>query len=515
MVSTVLALALTVGTLVVFAALGTWYSRGRIESIEDFITARGSAGSGTLTATLIASSMGAWILLSPAQAGAAFGGLTAVVGYAAGSALALAAYALVGPRIRELMPEGHSLTEYALARYGKAMYVYVLVVSVLYMFIFLAAELTGIAVALSLIGGVPRWLTASLVGLFVLAYTAYGGLTASIFTDAVQTLLILPLLVVGFAGAVFALGGTGEIYHSIVTMNPQLLSVGFVPGLTFGIYVVLAVVGAAMLNQAWWQRVYAARDERTLQRSFLLAAVAVFPMVLLSGLFGLAAVGLGLVDGPADASVAFFLVVKTAFPEWAALAVVLLALLLVTSSADTLFNAIASVVTADLPRILENPSERTLTAGARLLTVVVAVCAVFVATQAQSVLALFLTADLLAAATFVPLLSGLYSERIGQAGAFGASLLGLVSGSIAFPGFRAPLSALGLDGILPEPSYFVAFIAAVVVSGGVTVLAASTGGEFDLDSLSRTIRRFDEPGPEPETDGGTTNPGPPDGEEYR
>jgi SSS family solute:Na+ symporter len=513
MVSTALALVLTVITLVVFAALGIWYSRGRVESIEDFISVRGTAGSGTLTATLIASSMGAWILLSPAQAGAAFGGLTAIIGYAAGSALALAAYAVVGPRIRTLIPEGHSLTEYALARYGKAMYAYVLVVSLLYMFIFVAAELTGIAVAFSVIAGVPRWITATLVGLFVLAYTAYGGLTASIFTDTIQTLLILPLLVVGFAGALFALGGTGEIYRSVIAANPQLLSLGFVPGLKFGIYVVLAVIGAEMLNQAWWQRVYAARNERTLRRSFLLAALAVFPMVFLSGLFGLAAVGLGLVDGPADASIAFFLVVETAFPEWAALAVVLLALLLVTSSADTLFNAIASLVTTDLPRILDNPSQRTLTAGARLLTVVVAVCAVWVAVRAQSVLALFLTADLLAAATFIPLLSGLYTGRVTGTGAFGASLLGLAVGVVVFPGLRAPLVTIGLGPILPAPSYFRAFLGAVVVSSGLTAFAASTGREFDLDSLSRAVDRLDEPGPE--TDGGTANPSPSESEEAR
>ena len=499
MVSTAVALGLTIATLLAFAGLGAWYSRGRVISVEDFITARNSAGSGTLTATLIASSMGAWILLSPAEAGAAYGGLSAILGYAVGSAIALAAYALVGPRIRELIPEGHSLTEYALARYGRGMYIYVLVVSVFYMFIFLAAELTGIAEALSLVAGIPRWQTASLVGLFVLAYTAYGGLTASIFTDAIQTVLLLPLLVVSFAGALFALGGTGAVYESATAANPQLLNPGFLPGVEFGVYIVVAVVGAEMLNQAWWQRIYAARDERTLRRGFLVAAVAVFPMVLLSGLFGLAAAGLGLVETATDASVSFFLVVNEAFPEWAVLAVVLLALLLVTSSADTLFNAIASVVTADLPRVLDEPSERTLTTGARLLTIVVAVAAVAVAVRGGSVLALFLTADLLAAATFLPLLSGLYAERVSGVGALGSSLAGLLVGIAVFPTLRAPLAAIGLDSFLPRPSFLAAFVGATVVSGGLTMLAASAGEAFDLGSLSRTVRRFDESA---ETDGG-------------
>jgi SSS family solute:Na+ symporter len=67
MVGTVLTLGVTVITLATFTLLGLWYSHGRIDSIEDLITARGTAGSGTLTATLIASSMGAWILLSVAS----------------------------------------------------------------------------------------------------------------------------------------------------------------------------------------------------------------------------------------------------------------------------------------------------------------------------------------------------------------------------------------------------------------------------------------------------------------
>jgi len=85
MVSTSLGLGLTVATLAVFTVAGLWYSRGRVGSVEDLLTARNSTGTGMTTATLIASTMGAWILLAPAEAGAAFGGITAIVGYAVGA----------------------------------------------------------------------------------------------------------------------------------------------------------------------------------------------------------------------------------------------------------------------------------------------------------------------------------------------------------------------------------------------------------------------------------------------
>jgi len=73
-VSPTLALASTVATLAVFTAAGLLYARGRVGSIEDLLTARNSTGTAMTTATLIASTMGAWILFSPAEAGAAFGG---------------------------------------------------------------------------------------------------------------------------------------------------------------------------------------------------------------------------------------------------------------------------------------------------------------------------------------------------------------------------------------------------------------------------------------------------------
>ncbi|MDY6818185.1 MAG: sodium:proline symporter [Halobacteriales archaeon] len=501
MVTTMTALGVTVITLLVFTALGVWYSRGRVETIEDFLTARNTTGSGMTTATLIASGMGAWILFSPAEAGAAFGGLPAVVGYALGSAVPLWLFISVGTRIRDLIPEGHSLTEYVFARYGPWMYTYVLIITIFYMFIFLSAEMTGIAGALGLVAGIPNWQTATLIGLFVLIYTGYGGLVASIFTDTIQTLVILPLLALGFAGAILSLGGTGAIYQSVVESQPQLLNPGYVPGVKFGIYVIFAIMGANMFNQGQWQRVFAAEDTDTVRRSFALAGVTVIPMIFLAGLFGLAAAGMGLTE-EGSASVAFFLVLNEAFPAWITLVVVILAVLLVMSTADTLFNAIASIVTADLPRLLEDPSQNTLSRAARLLTLVVAIAAVFVGTQGYSVLTLFLLADLLAAASFIPFLHGLYSSHATEWGALVASLVGLVIGLAYFPTLRNIIAAISvIGGLLPAPSFLWSFLGATVVSGVLTVVFARvTVTQFDLNALDREIRRLDEPA----TDGGNS-----------
>ena len=90
MVSTAVVLGLTVVTLAGLSTLGLWFSRGSVDSVEDLLTARNSAHSGRMTATLVASVMGVWILLSAPEAGASFG-IAAVIGYTIGEAVPMLA----------------------------------------------------------------------------------------------------------------------------------------------------------------------------------------------------------------------------------------------------------------------------------------------------------------------------------------------------------------------------------------------------------------------------------------
>lgn len=468
-----------------------------MNSVEDLITARDSAGEGRTTATLIASVMGVWILLSAPEAGALYG-IAAVVGYGLGEAAQMLAYSKLGPRIREVIPEGHSLTEYAYARYGGAMYAFVIAVSILYMFIFLAAELTGIAQALHSIAGVPRWQTAVLIGGFVLLYTGYGGLRASIITDTIQTFFILPLLVVSVAAVVLALGGTNAVYEGVVTANPALLDPGYIPGLRFGIALVFAVMGAELINQTWWQRIYAADGSETVKRGFRTATVANGLILLVATMLGVIATGTADIATTGEgynAGIAFFVLLEGAFADWVVLGVVLLALVLVMSSADSLFNALSSLVTADLPRLLDDPDDRTLRLAARTLTVIVAIAAIGVSLRARSVLQLFFFADLLGAAVRFPLVYGLFSDRITAAGALASSLVGLAVGSAYFPfGLHSTFDA-ALGGVLPAPdmTYLVPFAGAFLVSSGLTlVFARISDTTFAFDRLERDIQRLDE-----------------------
>ncbi|MFQ5907857.1 MAG: sodium:proline symporter [Thermoplasmata archaeon] len=468
---------LALGTVGGFATAGFLLTRGDVRTAEDYITARNSMGLHVATATFIATVMGSWILFSPAEAGVLWG-FPAVLGYGIGSAIPLVVYYFIGPRVRRLAPKGHSVTELSLARYGQSMYALVLFVTVFYMFIFLAAELTAISLAFNLLTGIPFFVPALIVGLATVAYTVYGGIRASVLTDSLQTLVILPVMAVAFLGAVLALGGPEAIYSTIVANAPELLRLDHLPGIYFAIFVAIAITGANIFNQAYWQRFYTSRDERVLRRGLAVAGFAVIPMVILAGVFGIVAAGYGLADTP---SVAFFSLVIASFPEWVILVLFVLLLALIMSTMDSLLNGIASVFTADIPRLGPRVRSRDLLTVARVVTLALALAAIAIASLGFSVLLLFLVADLVCSAAAFPTLYGFYSGRLGGRGAAVAGVAGIVVGA---PLFVLGLSASGAD---VATFFLLSFAAALGVSAALTFLFSARRERFDLRRLADEV----------------------------
>ena len=480
------ALIVMLSISVVFVVMGVLYVRRRALNVEDYIVSRNSAGSVVATATLVASVMGAWILFSPAETGT-WAGMVALIGYGLGQAAPLLAFIFLGPKMRRLMPDGHSLTEYVWYRYGRYLYVFTLGVIIFYMFVFLSAELTGIALAVKLLADTPLGITALIVGVLTVAYTAYGGIRASIFTDSVQFFFILPLLLVVFIVALVALNGIGPAFSGVAQREPQLLSFTHGPGIEFGVTLIIAILAANMFHQGFWQRVYTCRDEGALRRGFAMAGLLVIPLIFLAGLFGLMAVGLGVAGEP---SVALFSVVLKIMPTWAVVIVMVLALILVMSSMDTLLNGIASAITSDLARFKPSMKGHFLLRSSRGITIALILPAIFIASQGYSVLYLFLIADLVCAAAVFPVFLGMYSSRFGGNAALISALAGLVVGTLFFPtpDFAA-WNSIPLSG-RPVVSFGSALGVSAVLSVALAVVAGLTNARapFDFSRLREQVR---------------------------
>ena len=105
-----------------FTLIGIAQAGRKAIDLEDYMVSRNQIGGPMALATVTASALGAWILFSPVEAGssAGFGGIAAILGYCVGSAAAVFVFVFVGPRMRQIMPWGHSLNEYVRHRFGAA-----------------------------------------------------------------------------------------------------------------------------------------------------------------------------------------------------------------------------------------------------------------------------------------------------------------------------------------------------------------------------------------------------------
>jgi Na+/proline symporter len=474
----------TLVTAAIFALLGLVQASRQAVDLESFMVSRNRFGTPMALSTIVASAMGAWILFSPPEVGAT-SGLAGILGYCIGQATPAAAFAVMGPRIRHLMPNGHSLNEYVLHRFGNAMYGVTLAIISFYMFVYLTAELTAIAKAVELMAGVPLWATALVVMTAVFVYTTVGGLATTIFTDAIQFVLIVPLLLLSFAIAVTALGGWGSAIAPVLDNAPQLLSLANGPGWKFGFSLVIAIIAAEMFNQANWQRIYACRNNQVVRRSFLGSFVVIVPILFIAGLLGI----LGMHFGFSDDRTFFSLIQELGLAPWVSIGVLVLVLALVMSSLDTLINGLASVFTTDLLRFFPRMNGNGILRLSRGLAVLVGLPAIAIAAQGYNVLYLFLLADLVCAGALVPVLMGLYSRRLTGAIALGATLLGIGSGALFFPlpNF-APWNGLPLAGDL-----LVSFLVPVVVSTGICIVGSrlQSGAGFSFGQLQQRIKAYD------------------------
>jgi len=83
----------------VFVVLGILYSK-KYQGLENYLVANRSIGVFSLTTSLVASALGAWILFGPASA-ATWGGIGAVIGYALGTAFPLFILVFLGKKYRK------------------------------------------------------------------------------------------------------------------------------------------------------------------------------------------------------------------------------------------------------------------------------------------------------------------------------------------------------------------------------------------------------------------------------
>jgi len=420
-------LTLVIIISLVFTFLGLVYSK-KYQGLSNYLTANRNLDYFSLSTSLVASALGAWILFGPASA-ATWGGIGAVVGYALGTAFPMIFLIYLGEKIRSEFPKGSTLIEFLRKRFRKSLFKLVLLMTIFYMFIFLCAEVTAVSILINYISGTSLWITASIILIATLTYTLYGGLRASIFTDIVQSAIILVLFLISVFYLTSFIGDQFS-FDFIKQKNSHLLSSSYVPNYTAGLTFFIAVAATNLFHQGNWQRVYAAKNNEILKKSLLISFFVIVPIVLFMGFTGLVAVS---VDSNVDPDLSFFSLLLKDQTEFLSLIIIILGLSLTISTVDTLVNAISSLVIVDAKSIFNFSKNTDYLKLSKYFIIALSFVAFIVASKGFSVLYLFLLADLFCCAFVLTVFYSFYNKQINEKTAYIAIILGLIGGFLLFP----------------------------------------------------------------------------------
>ena len=436
-------LILVISISLIFAFAGIVYSK-KYQSINNYLTANRNIGFFSLSTSLVASALGAWILFGPASA-ASWGGIGAVIGYALGTAFPMIFLIFLGKKIRNEFPKGSTLIQFLRKRFGKSLFKLILLMTIFYMFVFLCAEVTAVAMLINYISGTDLWITSLIILAATLTYTLYGGLRASIFTDTIQMCAILFLLLISFS-YLTSFTGNQFSFSFINEKKPYLLSSSYIPNYTAGLTFFIAVAATNLFHQGNWQRVYAAKNNEVLKKSLIFAFIIIIPIVFFMGFSGLVAVS---IDSNVRPDLGFFSLLLREETKFLSIIIIILGLSLTISTVDTLINAISSLIVVDGKAVFKFNKNTDYLKLSKYFIIGLSIIALIVASKGFSILYLFLLADLFCCAFVLTVFYSFYNKRMNEKNAYISIIIGLIGGFLLFPAPDFSKSLL-VGGIIPS-----------------------------------------------------------------
>ena len=442
------AVILTLILSIIFVVIGIYYSK-KYKGLNNYLVANRDIGTFSLTTSLVSSALGAWILFGPASA-ATWGGMGAVIGYALGAAFPLFILIFLGEKFRKTFPKAKTLIEVIRIKFGKKLFKLILFLSIFYMLIFLIAEVTAVSILINYISGTSLWITALIVILSSLIYTLYGGLRASIFTDNIQFIIFIILLLISFS---YLISFNSEQFNFdfILLNKPMLLSSDYLPNFTAGLTFFIAVAATNLFHQGNWQRVYAAKNNNVLKKSLFFSFLIIIPVVFLMGFCGLIAVSSNSNIIP---DLAFFTLLLKEEVIMMSIIILILAISLTVSSIDTLINAISSLIIVDGNKIINFKGDYLKLS--KQIIIFLSFVAFLVSSMGFSILYLFLLADLFCCAAVLSIFYSFYTKSLNEKNILVSIIIGLIGGLLLFP--SPDFSKSVLVGIILPIDFVPAFI---------------------------------------------------------
>ena len=424
-ITTQTSLTVIVAVGLFFIGLGYLNSK-KIPNNNNYIVGNRNENIFSLTASLTASALGAWILFGPASA-ATWGGIGAVIGYSLGTAAPMLFLYNFGPKIRKEFPNGLTLTEFIKKRFGLGILKISLFLILFYLTIFLIAEVTAIASLLNFISQVPLWITAGITLIICLLYILRGGFKLSIITDKYQFSFIILIILL----SVFLILGNIDLssYELIKKNSPNLIDINYLPNYTAGLTFFIAVAATNLFHQGNWQRVFSAKNNSILKMSLIYSSVIVFFIVFWMGYSGLISYS---INSKVVPDLAFFDLILSNKNFIIVIGILILAMSLTLSTIDTLINAISSLIIVNGKQINKSLSGKKIKSRANVIILFLSILVFTLASKGYSILYLFLLADLLCCAAVITIFYGFFNKKINSNLAASSIFCGLIMGLLFF-----------------------------------------------------------------------------------
>tara|TARA_B100000315_G_C14579037_1_gene589477 strand:+ start:958 stop:2562 length:1605 start_codon:yes stop_codon:yes gene_type:complete len=263
------------------------------------------------------------------------------------------AFALIVPftrYIRNVMPGGYTLAEYARVRLGNLGRFLFALFLILGAIGFASINIKGVSLGLMTMFGFDFRPSVYLIAFGVLAYAIFGGMWRVAVISTIQYWMICIFGFIALATAIHQVGGTTWIAERMMQtpiryqtlMDPKTI-------VEYGILGNYGLISGVICEQAFWQRVWSMK-RKAVENSFIQCIIWVTLEIILFGYFGIIGIAMGanlMTDLGGDGAAVASWVTSHIGVGYAALAYMMVLFAAGMSSLDAAYMAVGSILAVD------------------------------------------------------------------------------------------------------------------------------------------------------------------------
>ena len=377
------------------------------------------------------------IMASLASGGSIIGVMGLAYSQGIPATLALFAGAVIGFPLASLLVARplrnfgkYTITDFLTFRYPSALVQYLVPSLIVIAFtVYIVAQLKAAGITANALLGIPYNVALVLATLVFVIYVSFGGMLAITWTDVIQGILMLAVVLGTALAMMWRVGSPIELMRQATEVAPELGQVSQQPVSSYLGYFLIWATAIPVIPHIV-MRVFTARDADSARMSLNLAMLA-YSVMILAAVLIVVPMGKTLFPSLEDADQLFLKVMQAEFPTLIRGLAVAAVLAAVMSTTDALLLACSSAIAHDILGHLlkDRASDKALSAIRVGSAWVIGLLALFWALSPPELITRFYTAGigLLSASLFVATLAGLWWRRANRAGGVLSITLGAMT----------------------------------------------------------------------------------------